>query len=89
MRPWRYALVAAGMLLLLYGGARLVTEVPDALPGLGALDGRNDAIHDGLLAPLVVGVGWILARAAPPGRQQYPKQRSSSEGSSPSSPSRS
>jgi hypothetical protein len=71
MRLWRYALVAAGMLLLLYGGARLVAEVPDALPGLGLWMVGIVAIHDGLLAPLVVGVGWILARAAPPRRRRY------------------
>ena len=66
MRRWRQALVAAGVLLLLYAGVRLVAEVPEALPGLALWMVGIAVIHDGLLSPLVVGVGWVLARTVPP-----------------------
>ncbi|MEO7421548.1 MAG: hypothetical protein ABIU87_04045 [Ornithinibacter sp.] len=71
MRGWRYALVAVGVLVLLYGGARLVAEVPEDLPGLGLWMVGVVVIHDGLLSPLVVGVGWLLARKAPAGGRRY------------------
>ncbi|MEP7036541.1 MAG: hypothetical protein ABI934_13215 [Actinomycetota bacterium] len=71
MRRWRYALVAAGVLLLLYGGVRLVAEVPEALPGLVLWMVGIVVIHDGLLSPLVVGVGWLLARTVPPSGRRY------------------
>ncbi|MEO6414038.1 MAG: hypothetical protein ABIO48_15735 [Pedococcus sp.] len=71
MRRWRYALVAAGVLLLLYGGVRLVTEVPQALTGLVLWMVGIVVIHDGLLSPLVVGVGWLLARTVPPRGRRY------------------
>ena len=71
MRRWRYALVAAGVLLLLYGGERLVAEVPQALPGLALWMIGIIVIHDGLLSPLVVGVGWLLARTVAPRARRY------------------
>lgn len=71
MRRWRYALVAAGVLLLLYGGVRLVAEVPAALPGLVLWMVGIVVIHDGLISPLVVGVGWLLARTVPPSGRRY------------------
>ena len=71
MRRWRYALVAAGALILLYGGVRLVAEDPGALPGLVLWMVGIVVIHDGLLAPLVVGVGWLLARTVPPSGRRY------------------
>jgi len=71
MGRWRFVLVAAGFLLLLYGGGRLVAEVPDALPGLLLWMVGIVVIHDGLLSPLVVGVGWLLARTVPPRGRRY------------------
>jgi len=71
MRRWRQALVAAGVLLLLYGGVRLVAGVPEALPGLALWMVGIVVIHDGLLSPLIVGVGWLLARTVPPGGRRY------------------
>ena len=71
MRRWRYALGAAGVLLLLYGGVRLVAEVPEALPGLALWMVGIVVIHDGLLSPVVVGVGWLLARTMPPSGRRY------------------
>ena len=71
MRRWRYTLVAAGVLLLLYGGVRLVAEVPEARRGLALWMVGIVVIHDGLLSPLVVGVGWLLARAVPSRGRRY------------------
>lgn len=71
MRGWRYTLVAAGVLLLLYGGVRMVAEVPQYLPGLVLWMVGIVVIHDGLLSPLVVGVGWLLARTVPPSGRRY------------------
>ncbi|MEO6585284.1 MAG: hypothetical protein ABIN90_03165 [Knoellia sp.] len=71
MRRWRYALVAAGVLLLAYGGVRLVAEVPGDLPGLVLWMVGIVVIHDGLLSPLVVGVGWLLARTVPPSGRRH------------------
>ena len=68
----RIALAAAGLLLLLYGVFRLVTQVPHAKRiGLafwliGAL-----IIHDGILSPLVVSISWVLARVVPPRARRY------------------
>jgi len=71
MRRWRYALIGAGVLLLLYGGVRLVAGVPEALPGLVLWMVGIVVIHDGLLSPLIVGVGWLLARTVPPSGRRY------------------
>ncbi len=71
MRRWRYALVASGVLLILYGGVRLVAGVPEALPGLVLWMVGIVVIHDGLLSPVVVAVGWLLARTAPPSGRRY------------------
>ncbi len=71
MRFWRGALVAAGVLVLLYGGVRLVSEVPQDLPELVLWMVGIVLIHDGLIAPLVVGVGWLLARTVPAPSRRY------------------
>ncbi len=71
MRRWRYALVGAGVLLLVYGSVRLVAEEPGALPGLALWMVGIVVIHDGLLSPLVVAVGWLLARTVPPTGRRY------------------
>ena len=68
----RIALAAAGLLLLLYGVFRLVTQVPHAklivlaFWLIGAL-----IIHDGILSPLVVSISWVLARVVPPRARRY------------------
>jgi hypothetical protein len=66
MKQWRYGLVTAGILTLLYGIVRLIIEVPGKLPGVALWLVGIVVIHDGILAPLVVGVGWLLARVAAP-----------------------
>ncbi len=71
MKRWRYALVGAGVLLLFYGGVRLVAEVPQSLSGLALWMVGIVVIHDGLLSPMVVGVGWLLARTVPPSGRRY------------------
>ena len=66
MKAWRLVLGAAGLLLLLLGFFRLGTEIPVrnlvflAVWLIAAL-----LIHDGLLSPAVVGVGWLLRRFVP------------------------
>jgi Ca2+/H+ antiporter len=71
MKRWRYGLGGAGILLLLFGVVRLVIEVPGKLPGLALWLVGIVVIHDGLLAPLVVAVGWLLARTVPPRARRY------------------
>ncbi|MGI8459469.1 MAG: hypothetical protein ACR2LI_15345 [Propionibacteriaceae bacterium] len=66
MKAWRIGLATAGVLALLYGAIRLFTQIP--VPNLimvaawmiGAV-----IIHDGVLSPLVVAVGWALRRWVP------------------------
>ena len=72
MRAWRIALSVSGILLLLFGAVRVVTVVPFAdlfvlaLWLIGAV-----VIHDGVVAPLTVGTGWLLARTVPPRARRY------------------
>lgn len=68
----RLPLGIAGVLLLLFGVFRLLTQEPSdkmvilALWLIGAL-----VIHDGILSPIVVGVGWAVARVVPPRARRY------------------
>ena len=68
----RLVIGAAGVLLGLYGVFRLVTEIPNAnltvlaLWLLAAL-----VIHDGVLAPIVVAVGWAVAHVVPARARRY------------------
>lgn len=68
----RIPLGIAGVLLGLFGVFRLLTQVPPsalvilALWLVGAL-----VIHDGILSPVVVGVGWAVARVVPPRARRY------------------
>ena len=71
MKSWRYGLGAAGVALLLFGAVRLVLDMPGKLLGLGLWMVGVIAIHDGVLSPLVVAVGWILARTVPPRARRY------------------
>ena len=72
MRAWRVALATAGLALGGFGLFRLVTEVPLAnLVVLGGWLVAAVAIHDGLLAPAVVGVGWVLGRGVAPRGRRY------------------
>ena len=67
MRTWRIALSTAGILLGLFGVFRLFTETPFShLLWLLLWLVAAVAIHDGVLSPLVVGIGWLLAKTVPP-----------------------
>ena len=60
-----------GVLLMLYGAARMLTEVPPShLVVLTAWLVAAVAIHDGVLSPLVVAIGAAL-RAVPPRGRRY------------------
>lgn len=63
----RVLIGATGVLLGLFGAFRLLTQIPgsDVLVLAGWLLGAL-AIHDGLLAPLVAGVGALIGRLVPP-----------------------
>jgi type IV secretory pathway VirB3-like protein len=66
VKAWRIILAISGIVLALFGAFRLFTEVPFrslvfiAVWMLAAL-----MIHDGILSPLVVTVGWLLRRLVP------------------------
>jgi hypothetical protein len=68
----RLVLGTAGILLGLFGVFRLATQVPVgdlvilAVWLIGAL-----IIHDGILSPIVVGIGATIARFVPPRARRY------------------
>ncbi|WP_375478775.1 hypothetical protein [uncultured Jatrophihabitans sp.] len=68
----RLALGSAGVLLALFGVFRLLTQVPlsDVLV-LGLWLVAAVAIHDGVLSPIVVGVGVLVAKFVPPRARRY------------------
>lgn len=70
MRRWRIALGAGGVALALFGVFRLLTQVPftsDLL--LVVWMAAAVLIHDGVLTPLVLGIGVLLQRAPPRARR--------------------
>jgi hypothetical protein len=72
VKAWRIILVIAGVGLGLFGIFRLGTEIP--LANLGWLLvwlAVAVAIHDGLLSPFVVGLGWLLRRLVPDRARRY------------------
>ncbi len=72
MRPWRISLAVAGILLGLFGAMRLLTEVPiDMLVVLATWMIAAIVIHDGVVSPLIIAVGWALARWIPPRARRY------------------
>ena len=72
MKAWRIALAMAGLLLGAFGVFRLLTEIPTgsvikvAIWLLAAL-----IIHDMVIAPSVVGLGWTLRRKVPDRGRRY------------------
>ena len=72
MKAGRIILAAAGLLLLAFGVFRLATEVPLAnliwilIWMAGAI-----VIHDGILSPTVISVGWLLRRHVPDRPRRY------------------
>ena len=72
MRRWRYGLGSAGLALGLFGVFRLLTQIPFgdlailAIWLVGAV-----IIHDGIVSPLVVTVGWLVSRVVPQRARRY------------------
>ena len=72
MRAWRISLATCGVLLGLYGTFRLLTNVGFVeLLVLAAWLIGAVVIHDGLLSPAVLAVGWFLAQRVPPRARRY------------------
>ena len=72
MRAWRISLATAGILLGLYGVFRLLTNVGFVeLLVLAAWLIGAVVIHDGIMSPAVVAVGWFLARTVRPRARRY------------------
>ncbi len=70
MRRWRIVLGVAGIALGLFGIGRLATQVPAAsLVGLGLWLIAALVIHDGILSPLVLAIGALVALVPPRGRR--------------------
>ena len=72
MRTWRVALAVAGILLAVFGALRIVTTVPlGALTILALWMIGAVIVHDGIIAPATVTVGWLLGRFIPPRGRRY------------------
>lgn len=72
MKAARVILAAAGIGLGLFGVFRLLTQIPVAnLVVLTVWLAAAIVIHDGLLSPTVVGLGWLLRRAVPDRGRRY------------------
>jgi hypothetical protein len=68
----RLLLGSVGIGLMSYGIVRILTDAKDTKPAsllkwlIGAL-----LVHDVLIAPVVIGVGWLLTRYVPPRARRY------------------
>ena len=72
MKAWRIILAVAGIGLAAFGVFRLATEVsPRSLMFLGLWLAAALVIHDGIVAPAVVGGGWVLRRFVPDRGRRY------------------
>jgi hypothetical protein len=72
MKAWRIILAAAGIAFGAFGAFRLVTEIPTySLLILGVWLAAALLIQDAILAPSVVGVGWLLRRYVPDRERRY------------------
>jgi hypothetical protein len=72
VKAWRIIFAASGVLVALYGMVMLVLKVPAGnllwvVVWLVALV----LIHDGILAPAIVGLGWGLRRSVPDRGRRY------------------
>ena len=66
MKAWRIILAASGIAVAAFGVFRLVTEIPvHSLLILLVWLAAVLILHDAVLAPSVVGVGWLLRRHVP------------------------
>jgi uncharacterized membrane protein YfcA len=72
MRVWRIILASVGIVLGLFGVARLFTQIPSySLKWLAIWLIAAVVIHDGILSPLVVSVGWLIRRHLPDRARRY------------------
>jgi hypothetical protein len=66
VKAWRIMLAIAGIALAAFGVFRLVSETPvHSLLILAVWLIAALVLHDAILAPSVVGVGWLLRRYVP------------------------
>jgi hypothetical protein len=66
VKAWRIILATSGIALAAFGVFRLVTEIPvHSLLILLVWLAAVLILHDAVLAPSVVGVGWLLRRHVP------------------------
>jgi hypothetical protein len=72
MKAWRIGLAIAGLLLALFGVFRLVSEIPPgSLILLGTWLLAALILHDAVVAPTTVAVGWVLRRTTPDRERGY------------------
>jgi hypothetical protein len=72
MKAWRIILAAAGIALGAFGVFRLVSEIPTySLLILAVWLAAALVIQDAILAPSVVGLGWLLRRYVPDRGRRY------------------
>ena len=72
MLAWRIGLATTGIAVALYGIGRLFTGIPlQSLTLLALWLIAAVVIHDGLVSPTVVAVGWTLRRLVPPRGRRY------------------
>ena len=72
MKAWRIILAVVGIALGAFGVFRLVSEIPTySLLVLGVWLAAALVIQDAILAPSVVGVGWLLRRYVPDRGRRY------------------
>jgi hypothetical protein len=72
MKAWRILLAIAGIGLAAYGLFRLLSEIPThSLLVLAVWLIAALVIHDAILAPSVIGVGWLLRRYVPDRGRRY------------------
>ena len=72
MKAWRIGLAIAGLLLALFGVFRLLSEIPaGSLILLGIWLLAALIIHDAIVAPAIVAVGWVLRRTTPDRERGY------------------
>jgi hypothetical protein len=72
MKEWRIGLAIAGLLLAMFGIFRLLSEIPTGsliLLGIWLLAAL--IVHDAVVAPATVAVGWVLRRTTPDRERGY------------------
>ena len=72
MRAWRVGLAVCGILAGLFGAVQLIvgTSLANLLVLAGLMIGVV-VIHDGVIAPVVVSVGWAIGRVVPARARRY------------------